>query len=71
MSRFTDCLLVTPLADGHTWVVMRDFGYELGREGSGDAIDVAIGLQNDFASVPRLIAKWGPRLGIAAAECLL
>lgn len=63
MSRFTDPLLVTPLADGHTWVVMRDFGYELGREGSGDSIDVAIGFQTDFASVPRplwwLFPCWG------------
>ena len=33
MSRFTDVLLVSPLADGKTWVIMRDFGYEVGRMG--------------------------------------
>lgn len=36
MSRFTDALLVSPLADGKTWVVRRPFGYEVGTEGSGD-----------------------------------
>lgn len=36
MSRFTDALLVSPLADGKTWVVMRPFGYEVGTEGTGD-----------------------------------
>ncbi len=69
MSRFTDILLVSPLADGNTWVIMRDFGYELGAEGSGDRIDVAIGFQTDFATVPRplwiVLPKWG-RYGNAA-----
>src|SRR6266571_3848085 len=32
MSRFTDVLLVSPLADGSTWVIMRDFGYDVGAE---------------------------------------
>ena len=63
MSRFTDLLLVSPLADGKTWVIMRDFGYEVGTEGSGDVIDVAIGFQTDFATIPRpfwmLLPKWG------------
>ena len=63
MSRFTDILLVSPLADGKTWVVMRDFGYDVGTEGSTDRIDVAVGFQTDFASVPRLfwtvLPKWG------------
>lgn len=36
MSRFTDALLVSPLADGKTWVVRRPFGYEVGTEGSRD-----------------------------------
>ena len=69
MSRFTDILLVSPLADGTTWVIMRDFGYEVGAEGSGDRIDVAIGFQTDFATVPRplwiVLPKWG-RYGNAA-----
>ncbi|MGH7533296.1 MAG: DUF1353 domain-containing protein [Gemmatimonadales bacterium] len=63
MSRFTEPLLVTPLADGRTWVVMRDFGYDVGAEGSGDQISVAVGFQTDFASVPRplwwLFPCWG------------
>src|SRR2546429_322424 len=69
VSRFTEILLVSPLADGNTWVIMRDFGYEVGAEGSGDRVDVAIGFQTDFATVPRplwiVLPKWG-RYGNAA-----
>lgn len=69
MSRFTDALVVTPLADGKTWVVLRDFGYDVGEEGSSDRIDVPIGFQTDFASIPRvlwaLLPRWG-RYGNAA-----
>lgn len=63
MSRFTDVLVVSPLADGKTWVILRDFGYDVGAEDSGDHIDVAIGFQTDFATIPRLfwviLPKWG------------
>lgn len=63
MSRFTDALIVSPLADGTTWVLARHFGYEVGAEGSGDTIEVPVGFQTDFASVPRLLwvflPKWG------------
>ena len=63
MSRFTDVLLVSPLADGRTWVIMRDFGYDVGTEASGDRIDVAVGFQTDFATIPRpfwiILPKWG------------
>lgn len=63
MSRFTDALVVSPLADGKTWVIVRDFGYDVGAEGSGDHIDVAIGFQTDFATIPRpfwvILPKWG------------
>ncbi len=63
MSRFTDVLVVSPLADGKTWVLVRDFGYDVGAEASGDHIDVVIGFQTDFATVPRLfwviLPKWG------------
>jgi hypothetical protein len=63
LSRFTEVLLVSPLADGRTWVVSRDFGYEVGTEGSGDTVDVAVGFQTDFASIPRMfwvvLPKWG------------
>jgi hypothetical protein len=63
MSRFTDALVVSPLADGKTWVIVRDFGYDVGAENSGDHIGVAIGFQTDFATIPRLfwviLPKWG------------
>lgn len=28
MSRFTDALVVTPMENGKTWVILSDFGYE-------------------------------------------
>ena len=63
MSRFTAVLLVSPLADGRTWVIRSDFGYAVGAEDSGDVIDVPIGFRTDFASVPRLLwmvfPPWG------------
>jgi hypothetical protein len=63
MSRFTDILLVSPLADGRTWVIMREFGYDVGAEGSADRIAVPVGFQTDFASIPRpfwiVLPKWG------------
>ena len=63
MSRFTEILTVSPLADGKTWVIRRDFGYDIGEEGSGNTIDVPIGFMTDFASVPRplwaLLPRWG------------
>jgi hypothetical protein len=69
MSRFTDALIVTPLADGKTWVILREFGYDVGAEGSGDRVDVAVGFETDFASIPRLfwaiLPRWG-RYGNAA-----
>jgi hypothetical protein len=69
MSRFTSILLVSPLADGDTWVLMRAFGYDVGAEDSGDQVNVPIGFQTDFASIPRpfwiILPKWG-RYGNAA-----
>jgi len=63
MSRFTDALVVSPLADGKTWVLMRQFGYEVGTPGSGDVINCRIGFMTDFASIPRpfwiILPKWG------------
>ena len=63
MSQFTDALVVSPLADGKTWVLIQPFGYEVGAEGSGDAVDVSIGFMTDFASIPRIfwvvLPKWG------------
>lgn len=63
MSRFTDILTVSPLADGKTWVTRKEFGYDIGEEGSGKSIDVPLGFKTDFASVPRLLWALIPRWG--------
>ncbi len=63
MSRFTEPLVVTPRPDGRTWIVLSDFGYEVGKVGSGDVINVPIGFHTDFASIPRplwvIFPRWG------------
>jgi len=63
MSNFTDILIVSPMSDGKTWIIMRPFGYEVGSEDSGDTVEVPVGFQTDFASIPRLfwaiLPKWG------------
>lgn len=63
MSRFTEPLVVTPRPDGHTWIVLSDFGYEVGEEDSNDVINVNIGFHTDFASIPRLLWAVLPRWG--------
>jgi hypothetical protein len=63
MSRFTEVLLVSPLADGRTWVTRKDFGYDVGAEGSGKTINVTIGFMTDFASVPRFLWVFLPQWG--------
>lgn len=63
MSRFTAILLVSPLADGRSWVIRSDFGYDVGAEGSEDKVDVPIGFRTDFASVPRLLWAFLPPWG--------
>ena len=69
MSRFTNALVITPLSDGRTWVLMKSFGYDVGAEGSADKIDVPLGFMTDFASIPRpfwaILPRWG-RYGNAA-----
>lgn len=63
MSQFTKALVVTPLADGRTWVLMEPFSYDVGSEGSGDTVNVPVKFMTDFASVPRLLwivfPQWG------------
>jgi len=63
MSKFTEVLVVSPLADGRTWVTRKEFGYDVGKEGSGDSVEVETGFMTDFASVPRplwwFIPRWG------------
>jgi len=63
MSRFTKILVVSPLADGRTWYLQEEFGYDVGAEGSHDRIDVPAGFLTDFASVPRLLWTFFPRWG--------
>jgi len=63
MSRFTESLVVTPLPDGKTWIILNDFGYEIGEEGSGNIINVPIGTYTDFASIPRPLWAIFPRWG--------
>ena len=69
MSRFTEMLVVSPMADGRTWYLRKPFGYDVGTEGSGDTVDVPDGFMTDFATVPRalwwLLPRWG-RYGNAA-----
>jgi len=63
MSAFTENLIVSPLPNGKTWVLRKDFSYDVGEEGSGETIKVPAGFITDFASVPRLFwiffPKWG------------
>ncbi len=63
MSRFTENLVVTPLPDGRRWIVLSDFGYEVGKEGSDDVVNVPIGFRTDFASIPRPLWIFLPRWG--------
>ncbi len=69
MSAFTENLIVSPLPDGRTWVLRKQFSYDVGTEGSGETIKVPAGFITDFASVPRpfwwIFPKWG-RYGNAA-----
>lgn len=55
MSFFTESLVVSPLSDGRTWVILRPFSYDVGIEGSGDTVRVRTGFMTDFASIPRLL----------------
>jgi hypothetical protein len=63
MSKFTKILTVSPLPDGRTWIIRKEFGYDIGSEGSDQFIQVPVGFMTDFASVPRLlwviIPQWG------------
>jgi len=69
MSQFTKALVVSPLADGRTWVLLDSFSYDVGAVGSGDTITVPAKFMTDFASVPQLfwtvLPPWG-RYGNAA-----
>lgn len=63
MSSFTRALIVSPLADGKTWVLVEPFAYDVGELGSSDTVVVSKGFKTDFASIPRVfwmvLPKWG------------
>ena len=63
MSQFTTALVVSPLADGKSWVILEDFRYYVGNEDSADLINVLEGFVTDFTSVPRLFWIFIPRWG--------
>lgn len=63
MSEFTTALVVSPLADGKSWVLVDKLTYHIGNELSHDCVTAGQGFVTDFASVPRIfwwiIPKWG------------
>ena len=63
MSEFTTALVVSPLSDGNSWVILQEFKYHVGAESSDNIVVVSKGFVTDFASVPRLFwlvfPKWG------------
>ena len=65
-------MLVTPLSDGRTWIIVSPFSYEV-RE--GETIIVPSGFKTDFASVPRpfwwIIPQWGKYGSAAVVHDLL
>lgn len=69
MSQFTKSLVVTPLADGNTWVLREPFAYYLGSHPGEEQVVVPQGFVTDFATVPSFmrwyVNNWG-RHGNAA-----
>jgi hypothetical protein len=63
MSKFTEILTVSPFPDGKTWIIRKKFGYDIGREGGSEFVEVPVGFMTDFASVPRLLWSVIPRWG--------
>jgi len=63
MSEFTTALVVSPLADGKTWTLIKELTYFVGSPDSDDVVTTVSGFCTDFASVPRIfwwiIPKWG------------
>lgn len=63
MSKFTNALIVSPLPDGKRWVLLSNFGYDVGENGSSVTIMVDNGFVTDFTSVPRvlwwIVPRWG------------
>ncbi len=63
MSQFTTALVVSPLSDGKSWVILDNFEYHVGTENSDDRVIALKGFVTDFTSVPRIfwwvIPRWG------------
>jgi hypothetical protein len=62
MSSFTTPLEVE-FIDGHRWKVLKPFIYHLGALDSPDFIEVPVGFETDFASVPRGLWNFFPPTG--------
>ena len=60
MSGFLDSLVVTPMDDAKTWILLQSFRYET-RE--GEEIKAEVGFMTDFASIPRILWFIFPRWG--------
>jgi hypothetical protein len=60
---FTSVLDMSPLADGNTFILRNGFSYDIGREGSGNTIEVPAGYLFDFRCLPKTIKiifnPWG------------
>lgn len=69
MSRFLNLLKIAPYADGENFILLEDFSFEYGVEGSGAIITAPRLFITDFASVPRafwnILPPWG-KYGFAA-----
>ncbi|MBA7657304.1 hypothetical protein ES703_65241 [subsurface metagenome] len=63
MSSFTTPLIVSPLPDGRKWRLIAQFGYDVGKKGSGDRITVPVGFITDFASSPFIVWSFIPKWG--------
>ena len=55
--------MVSPMADGITWTIWKRFRYYVGDLDSKEVVNVPVGFQTDFASIPAilrpLVSKWG------------
>ncbi|MGB0867156.1 MAG: DUF1353 domain-containing protein, partial [Granulosicoccaceae bacterium] len=57
MSQFTKPLVVTPLADGNTWLLREEFAYYVGENPQENLVLVPVGFVTDFATVP-VFMRW-------------
>ena len=79
MSLFTESLVVTPMPDGKTWIILHDFGYEIGDDctdqqgyrhrGQGEPEGVPNDLERRKVKVgPPLVRKKIGHLGCAKSS---